>query len=154
VTGWGGGKNAKILEKATNKKEKGLKGTMSSHSIFNSFDPLHFVSLASVSGIVLGNENVIESEVVDILMAKEKVQAMLTEARLRKEEERKSKEKNLQIISLECDKGNDDLDEESDSETCQKEGASSVSSQESGKVRKPRKVVRKKRAGNSVKKKS
>jgi hypothetical protein len=150
-----GDKNAKILEKATNKKEKDLKGTMSSHSIFNSFDHLHFVSFASASGIVLGNESVIENEVVDILMAKEKAQTVLSEARLRREEEeRKSKEKNLQIISLECDKGNDDLEEERDNETCHEEGTSFVSSQVSGKGRKPRNVVRKKRVGNSVKKKS
>jgi hypothetical protein len=119
-----GDKSVKILEEATSKKEKGLKGIMSSHSIFNSFDPLHFVCLSSTSGTVLGNENVIESEVVDILMAKEKAQAMLAEARLRREEgERKNKEKNLQVVNLECDKGNADLEEESDREALQEEGA-------------------------------
>jgi hypothetical protein len=61
---------------------------LSSYSILNSFDPLQFVSLAATSGISLGDNNDTEKEVLDIMMAKEKSQAMLTKARIKKEEER------------------------------------------------------------------
>jgi hypothetical protein len=123
-----GDKNAKILEKATGKKEMDLKGTLPSHSILNSFDHLHFVSIASTSGIVLGNENVVEREVVDILLAKERAQTMLAEARMRREEERKNREKTLQVMNLECDEENVDLEEGSGTEVSHEERGSSGSS--------------------------
>jgi hypothetical protein len=123
-----GDKNAKILEKATGKKEMDLKGTLPSHSILNSFGHLHFVSIASTSGIVLGNENVVEREVVDILLAKERAQTMLAEARMRREEERKNREKTLQVMNLECDEENVDLEEGSGTEVSHEERGSSGSS--------------------------
>jgi hypothetical protein len=99
-----------------------------SHSILNSFDHLHFVSIASTSGIVLGNENVVEREVVDILLAKERAQTMLAEARMRREEERKNREKTLQVMNLECDEENVDLEEGSGTEVSHEERGSSGSS--------------------------
>jgi DNA gyrase/topoisomerase IV subunit B len=71
---------------------------------------------------------------------------MLAEARMRREEVgRKNKEKNLQLISLECDKEDIDLEEGNETEISHVEGDSSGSNQESGKMRKPRKVVQRKK---------
>jgi hypothetical protein len=84
-----GDKSTQILEKATTKKKKDFqKLGLSSYSILNSFDHLQFVSLAATSGISLGDNNDTEKEVLDIMMAKEKSQAILTKARIKKEEER------------------------------------------------------------------
>jgi hypothetical protein len=108
-------KNMKILEKATAKKEQDFQKaglSSSSYTVFNSFDPLHFVNIASTSGIILDNDISSEREAVNVMLAKEKADAMLTEARKRKEEEiRREKKKSLQITKIEgegtdCDVNN------------------------------------------------
>jgi hypothetical protein len=94
----------RILDKATAKKEQDFKkaGLSSSYTVFNSFDPLHFVNIAAASGIMLGNDSSTEREAINVLLAKEKAEAMLIEARKRKEEEiRREIEKNLQIVNVE-----------------------------------------------------
>jgi hypothetical protein len=99
------GKNMKILDKAAAKKEQDFKKaglSSSSYTVFNSFDPLHFVNIAAASGIMLGNDSSTEREAINVLLAKEKAEAMLIEARKRKEEEiRREIEKNLQIVNVE-----------------------------------------------------
>jgi hypothetical protein len=87
----------KILDKATAKKGLELKKTSlssspySSFTVFNSFDPLHFVNMASYSGIILGNDMNSEREVVNVMLAKENAEAMLTEAKKRRAGRNKKK---------------------------------------------------------------
>jgi hypothetical protein len=52
----------------------------------------------------------------------------LAEARMRREEERKNREKTLQVMNLECDEENVDLEEGSGTEVSHEERGSSGSS--------------------------
>jgi hypothetical protein len=89
------GENMKILDKATAKKEQDFKKVglpSSSYTVFNSFDPLHFVNIATASGIMLDNDSSTVREAINVLLAKEKAEAMLNEARKTKEEIRRERE--------------------------------------------------------------
>jgi hypothetical protein len=59
------------------------------------------VNIAAASRIMLGNDSSTEREAIHVLLVKEKAEAMLTEARKGKEEIRREREKNLQIVNVE-----------------------------------------------------
>jgi hypothetical protein len=82
-------KNTKILEKAQVRKESTNKGegtSKLSFSAFESFTPQH-VNVATSCGIKLSTKDDDGLEVMNTVVAQERAQAMLTEARLRKERE-------------------------------------------------------------------
>jgi hypothetical protein len=88
-------------------RESQVSGMNSSYTIFNSFEPLHFVELAATSGVWLGDEGSTRNEIISTLVALEKAQAMLTKARVRKEKEQLEKmDKEKQLIIRE---GQDDV---------------------------------------------
>jgi hypothetical protein len=110
------------MEKETTKKELDFQssGMPSSYSVFKSFYPLHFIRITAVSGIWLRVILLLlkwlllkkKVEVVDTLVAQERVDAMLTEARIRKEKEiLAAKEKEKQVAIIERGKG-ESLDED------------------------------------------
>jgi hypothetical protein len=83
-------KNTKILEKAQVRKESTNKGegtSKLSFSAFESFTPQHFVNVATSCGIKLSTKDDDGLEVMNTMVAQERAQAVLTEARLRKERE-------------------------------------------------------------------
>jgi hypothetical protein len=146
-------KNMMILDKATAKKVLELKKvclsspSSSSFTVFNSFDPLHFVNIASTSGIILGNDMNSEREVVNVMVAKENAKVILTEARKRSEEEIiKEKGKKLHIVNIEGDEadleGEDVIEEKSSND---ERGDGSTYKQSGRKKRTSRKTVRKRR---------
>jgi hypothetical protein len=84
------------MVKARDKKGKEFQdsGMTSSFSILNSFEPLHFDELSAACGVWIG-----DNEMISTLVAQEKAQAMLTEARVRKEKEKcENMDKEKQLI--------------------------------------------------------
>jgi hypothetical protein len=84
-------KNSMVMGKEKRRKLKAFHdagmNTSNSYSAFNSFDPQHFVRLATASRILLGIDNTSETEIIETLQSQERAHAMLTKARVRKEKE-------------------------------------------------------------------
>jgi hypothetical protein len=79
----------KIMDKAQTRKIKAneLGKNSDPFSIFNSFQPSHFVNVSQACSIEMGNGEVVIPEIISIMEAQEKAQAMLNEPRIRKERE-------------------------------------------------------------------
>jgi hypothetical protein len=145
------GKNMKILDKTTAKKEQDFKkaglSSSSSYTIFNSFDPLHFVNITSTSGIIPENDMSSERGVLSVMVAKENAEAMLTEARKRREEEIRREKKSLQIINIEGDGSDLEVKDVMEEKSSSDERGECSTSRMSGGGRIPRKTVSTRRTG-------
>jgi hypothetical protein len=89
------------MVKARDKKGKEFQdlGMTSSFSILNSFEPLHFDELSAACGVWIGDNEMKKNEMISTLVAQEKAQAMLAEARVRKEKEKcENMDKEKQLI--------------------------------------------------------
>jgi hypothetical protein len=103
-------KGAKIIDKAQARKAKtnDQGKTTNPFSVFNNFQPTHFVNVAQSYGIYMGDSETAALDILSTMEAQEKAQAMLNEARIRKERELQiEKEKNKQLVAIERDAAED-----------------------------------------------
>jgi hypothetical protein len=99
-------KGAKVIDKAQARKAKtnDLDKSSNPFSVFNNYQPAHFVSVAQSCGIEMGNVKTSALEIISTMEAQEKAQAMMNEVRIRRERELQlEKEKNNQLVVIEGD---------------------------------------------------
>jgi hypothetical protein len=82
-------KGTKIIDKAQARKSRtnDLGKSSNPFSVFNNYQPAHFVSVAQPYGIEMGNDKTYVLEIINTMEAQEKTQAMLNEFRIRRERE-------------------------------------------------------------------
>jgi hypothetical protein len=104
-------KGGNINDKAQARKVKtnDLGNTSNPLSIFSNFHPAHFVNAAQSCGIKMRDDTTSALDVINTMEAQEKAQAMLNEARIRKEREiQLEKEKTKQLVRIDDDDDDDD----------------------------------------------
>lgn len=105
--------------------------------------------VATYSGLVLGNEMNGEQEIIDSIKAREMAQAVLAEARYRKEEAKKK----IRDTGQESETA-ERQEEEQQTQVLQiDEGMGGPSDSDSNKTKKPRKMVQKRRGAAKDRKK-
>jgi hypothetical protein len=104
-------KGGNINDKAQARKVKtnDLGNTSNPLSIFSNFHLAHFVNAAQSCGIKMRDDTTSALDVINTMEAQEKAQAMLNEARIRKEREiQLEKEKTKQLVRIDDDDDDDD----------------------------------------------
>jgi hypothetical protein len=112
------------LEKAQTRKIKASDPGKNADpfSIFNSFQPSHFVNVARACGIEMEDVEGVIPDMISIMEAQEKAQTMLNEARIREEKEiQMEKEREMQLVTRD---GSSEMGQEERGDD-EKEGSSS-----------------------------